>query len=349
MREYYSLGDIAKVLGGRVVGDDTTQIYRVSSIANAKFGDIGFINDAKYQKAIALSHASAYVLREKDSYLTSLPKIIVDDPYAYFAKVSTLLNPSVKPKLGIALSAIVSSTANIPASCSVAPLVVIGEYVVLGENVVIGANCVIEDHVTIADNTWLEPHVTIKHHCEIGKNCHIFSGAVIGSDGFGYAEEAGVWLKIPQVGRVVIHENVDIGANTTIDRGALDDTIIEEGVKLDNLIQIGHNCVIGAHTVIAGCVGIAGSARIGKRCKIGGAAMVLGHLQVADNVTISPGSMITRSLMTADTYTALMPFQTHKAWLNTAAKIRHLDDLSNKIKVLEKELALLKSSMSNAQ
>jgi UDP-3-O-[3-hydroxymyristoyl] glucosamine N-acyltransferase len=215
---------------------------------------------------------------------------------------------------------------------------------VLGENVVIGSGCVIENNVTISDNSRLEPNVTIKHHSVIGRNCHIFPGAVIGSDGFGYAQESGTWLKIPQVGRVVLHDNVDVGANSTIDRGALDDTIIEQGVKIDNLIQIGHNCVIGAHTVIAGCTGIAGSAKIGKYCKIGGAAMILGHLEITDHVTISPGSMITRSLLVADTYTALMPFQSHKKWLNTAAKIRHLELLSDKIKSLEKDIALLKSS-----
>jgi UDP-3-O-[3-hydroxymyristoyl] glucosamine N-acyltransferase len=221
---------------------------------------------------------------------------------------------------------------------------VVGQNVVLGENVVIGSGCVIENNVTISDNSRLEPNVTIKHHSVIGRNCHIFPGAVIGSDGFGYAQESGTWLKIPQVGRVVLHDNVDVGANSTIDRGALDDTIIEEGVKIDNLIQIGHNCVIGAHTVIAGCTGIAGSAKIGKYCKIGGAAMILGHLEITDHVTISPGSMITRSLLVADTYTALMPFQSHKKWLNTAAKIRHLELLSDKIKSLEKDIALLKSS-----
>lgn len=344
MSKQYSLGDIVKILGGRVLGDDSTLIGRVSSVANAKSGDISFINDAKYQKALASCKASAYVLREKDAALTPLPKIIVENPYAYFAKISALLNPPIIPLQGIAPSAVIDATAYIPASCSIAPLAVIGENVVLGENVIIGSGCVIENGVTIAANTRLEAHVTIKHHCEIGQNCHVFSGVVIGSDGFGYAEEGGRWLKIPQVGRVVVCDNVDIGANTTIDRGALDDTIIEEGVKLDNLIQIGHNCVIGAHTVIAGCAGVAGSAKIGKHCKIGGAAMILGHLEIADHVTISPGSMITRSLLTADTYTALMPFQTHKAWLNTAAKIRHLDDLTDKIKQLEKEMALLKST-----
>ncbi|MDO9366538.1 MAG: UDP-3-O-(3-hydroxymyristoyl)glucosamine N-acyltransferase [Methylotenera sp.] len=343
MHKQYSLDDIVKALGGFVMGDGTTLISRVASIANAKAGDISFINDTKYEKALALTSASACILKEKYSNLTALPKIIVDDPYAYFAKVSGLLNPPAAIKLGIATSAVIDISAKIPASCSVGALVVIGENVALGENVVIGCGCIIENDVTIASHTRLEPNVTVKHHCEIGEHCHIFSGAVIGSDGFGYAEEAGHWLKIPQVGRAILHAHVDVGANTTIDRGALDDTIIEEGVKLDNLIQIGHNCVIGAHTVIAGCVGVAGSARIGKHCKIGGAAMVLGHLQIADHVTISPGSMITRSLTTADTYTALMPFQTHKAWLSTAAKIRHLDDFTDKIKQLEKEIALLKS------
>lgn len=344
MSKQYSLSAIAQTLGGYVLGNDTVSISRVASLANAKSGDICFINDAKYQKALVSCEASAFVLKERDADLTSLPRIIVDNPYAYFAKLSAFLNPPAAVKLGIALSAVVDATATVPASCSVAPLVVIGENVVLGEHVVIGAGCVIENNVTIADNTRLEPHVVIKHGCEIGPNCHLFSGAVIGSDGFGYAEESGVWLKIPQVGRVVIHANVDIGANTTIDRGALDDTIIEEGVKLDNLVQIGHNCIIGAHTVIAGATGIAGSAKIGRHCKIGGAAMILGHLTITDHVTISPGSMITRSLAKADTYTALMPFQTHKAWLNTAAKIRHLDSLSVQIKNLEKELALLKST-----
>lgn len=343
MSKQYSLIAIAETLGGSVLGDGSVLISRVASLVNAKSGDICFINDAKYQKALVSCEASAFVLRERDADLTTQPRIIVDNPYAYFARVSAFLNPLASVTLGIAPSAVVHASAIIPSSCSIAPLVFIGENVILGEHVVVGAGCIIENNVTIADNTRLEPHVVIKHHCDIGSNCHLFSGSVIGSDGFGYAEEAGVWLKIPQVGRVVIHANVDVGANTTIDRGALDDTIIEEGVKLDNLIQIGHNCIIGAHTVIAGATGIAGSAKIGKHCKIGGAAMILGHLEIADNVTISPGTMITRSLSKAETYTALMPFQTHKAWLNSAAKIRNLDSMSDKIKNIEKELALLKS------
>ena len=343
MSQQYSLNDIVSALGGHVVGDGDVLISRVSSIANALSGSISFFNDTKYQKALAASRASAFIMKEAHAGLTAQPKIIVDNPYAYFAKLSAFLNPLATAPIGVHETAVIHASAQIPASCSIGPQVVIGENVTLGEHVVITSGCVVENDVKIAAGSRLEPNVVIKHHCEIGENCHIFSGVVIGSDGFGYAEEAGKWLKIPQVGRVVIHANVDIGANTTVDRGAIDDTIIEEGVKLDNLIQIGHNCVIGAHTVIAGCVGVAGSARIGKHCKIGGAAMILGHLEIADYVTISPGSMITRSLTAADTYTALMPFQTHKAWLNTAAKIRHLDDFAAKIKQLENEISLLKT------
>lgn len=343
MSKQYSLNELVNALGGTVVGDASTVIHRVSSITNAKKGDITFINDSKYQKALAKCSASAFVLRDADAHLTALPKIVVDNPYAYFAKLSAFLNPPLPVALGVHPSAVVHESVHVPATCSIGPLVVIGENVVLGENVVIASGCMIENNVIIADGVRFEPHVVVKHHCVIGQHCHLFSGVVIGSDGFGYAEEDGKWLKIPQVGRVVLHANVDVGANTTIDRGALDDTVIEEGVKLDNLVQIGHNCVVGAHTVIAGCVGIAGSAKVGKHCRIGGAAMILGHLEIADHVTISPGSMITRSLSTADTYTALMPFQTHKAWLTTAAKIRHLDDFADKIKHLEKQIALLKS------
>lgn len=344
MSKQYSLKELVTVLGGYIIGDETTIINRVSSLAHAQSGDISFFNNTKYKKALDFSFASAYVLREQDAGLTTSPCIITDNPYVYFAKLSAFLNPLAKVDLGIAKAAVVHDTASIPDSCSITAFAVIGANVVLGENVSIGNGCVIENNVTIADNTRLESNVTIKHNCQIGKNCHIFSGVVVGSDGFGYAEESGTWVKIPQLGRVIVQDNVDIGANTTIDRGTLDDTIICAGVKIDNLVQIGHNCIIGAHTIIAGCTGIAGSAQIGQHCKIGGAAMILGHLQIADYVTVSPGSMITRSLLVADTYTALMPFQTHKLWLTTAAKIRHVDDLFNKIKELEKEIALLKSS-----
>jgi UDP-3-O-[3-hydroxymyristoyl] glucosamine N-acyltransferase len=350
MQTHLSLQQIAKQLGGSILGNAETHIVRVGSLALAQTGAIAFFNDAKYKSQLTNTAASAVIIRAEHADLTDLPKIITDNPYAYFAKVSALLNPAYLPAKGIHSSAAIHASAKVPASCSIAAHVTIDANVTLGEHVVIGAGSVIERNSNIADNTVLEANVTIKHDTQIGKYCHLFSGCVVGNDGFGYAEEANTkqtkrWVKIPQVGRVIIHDFVDIGANTTIDRGAIDDTVIEEGVKLDNLIQIAHNCRIGAHTVIAGCTGIAGSAIIGKHCKIGGAAMILGHLTIADDVTISPGSMIMRSIHKAGTYTALMPSQAHEDWLKTAANIRHLsphlNQLTDKIKTLEQSIAKL--------
>lgn len=338
-----TLKALVETLGGELIGDDL-EVNRVASIANAEVGSITFITDTKYRKSLADTKASAVILAEENSAFSTLPRIVTDNPYAYFAKVSALLNPKDDVTKGIHPRAFVGTDSKISASCSIGPNVVIGQNVSLADGVVVGAGCFIGDNVVVGKNTQLQANVTIYADCVIGANCNIAAGAVIGADGFGYANQDGVWVKIPQVGRVVIADNVDIGANTTIDRGALDDTVIEQGVKLDNLIQIGHNCVIGEHTVIAGCVGIAGSAKVGKRCRIGGAAMILGHLEIADDVTVSPGSMITRSLKKADTYTALMPFQTHDEWLKTAASLRHLTELNEKLKRLENQLAELKQT-----
>ena len=318
-----TLKALVEQLGGELIGENVS-VDCVASVANAKAGNITFINDSKYRQDLACTQASAVILAKEHQALTALPCIVTDNPYAYFANVSALLNPK--------------STAK-----GVHPSAVIGENVSLAEGVSIGAGCYVGNHVSIGNNTELQANVTVYEGCVIGDDCVIAAGTVIGADGFGYANQNAAWVKIPQVGRVVIGNKVEIGANTTIDRGALDDTIIEQGVKLDNLIQIGHNCVIGEHTVVAGCVGIAGSAKIGKRCKIGGAAMILGHLEVADDVTISPGSMITRSLQKADTYTALMPFQAHHEWLKTAASLRHLSELNTRVKALEEQLLRLQS------
>ncbi len=350
MQTHLSLQQIAKQLGGLVSANSEAHITRVGSLALAQVGAIAFFNDAKYKAQLTNTAASAVIIRPEHADLTDLPKIITDNPYAYFAKVSALLSPEYLPAKGIHSSAAIHASVKVPVSCSIAAHVTIDANVILGEHVTIGAGSVLERNTSIADNTVLEANVTIKHGSQIGKSCHLFSGCVIGNDGFGYAEETNTkqtkcWVKIPQVGRVIIQDFVDIGANTTIDRGAIDDTVIEEGVKLDNLVQIAHNCRIGAHTVIAGCTGIAGSAVVGKRCKIGGAAMILGHLTIADDVTISPGSMIMRSIHKAGTYTALMPSQAHEDWLKTAANIRHLSphlsQLTDKIKALEQMVAIL--------
>lgn len=342
MRASYSLREIAAQLGGEVLGDGEVAVSRMASLANAKTGDLSFLADSKYRSLLATTSASAVVVGKDASDATALPRIVTDNPYAYFARVSALLNPVVVAEQGIHPSAVIDSTAIIPTTVSIGANVCIGRNVRIGEHAVIGAGSVIGDRVVVGECTVLHANVTIYHGCILGARCVLSSGVVIGADGFGYAEENGRWVKIPQVGRVEIGDDVEIGANTAIDRGALDDTVIEEGVKLDNLIQIGHNCRIGAHSVVAGCVGIAGSARIGRHCRIGGAAMILGHLEVADGVTISPGSMITRSLLKTDTYTALMPFQSHDKWLKTAAHLRHLGDMADRIAHLETELEALK-------
>lgn len=340
MSSSFSLNQIVEKLGGELANAADTKVHRVGSLGLASEGAISFFSDSKYNVQLQETRASAVILKAEHVNLTKLPVIVTDNPYAYFAKVSQLLNPLQPLEKGIHESAVVATTATIPKSCSIAAQVVIGENVILGEGVSIGAGSVIERDSVMGDHTMLEANVTIKHGSQIGEHCHLYSGAIIGNDGFGYAEEttkdnSQYWVKIPQIGRAILKGNVDIGANTTVDRGTIDDTIIEEGVKIDNLVQIAHNCRIGAHTVIAGCVGIAGSAIIGSHCRIGGAAMILGHLEIVAQVTISPGSMIMRTILKQGTYTALMPFQKHTEWLKTAANIRHLSQLSDKIKMLE--------------
>lgn len=348
MHSNLSLKQIVDNLGGETSGNAEEVVSRVGSLALAQKGAISFFNDTKYSTQLSETKASAVILKPEHRALTTLPAIVTDNPYAYFAKVSQLLNPVHVAEVGIHNSASIDSATVIPESCTIGPQVSIAAGVKLGDHVIIGAGCVVERNVALGEATVLEANVTIKHDCHIGKNCHVFSGAVVGNDGFGYAEESDddggkYWVKIPQVGRVIIHDNVDIGANTTVDRGAIDDTVIANGVRIDNLVQIAHNCHIGAHTVIAGCVGIAGSAIIGEHCRLGGGAMILGHLKIVDNVTVSPGSMIMRSVLKAGIYTALMPSQEHSAWLKTAANIRHLSPLADKIKVLETEINNLKN------
>ncbi|MEO6422027.1 MAG: UDP-3-O-(3-hydroxymyristoyl)glucosamine N-acyltransferase, partial [Candidatus Nitrotoga sp.] len=222
------------------------------------------------------------------------------------------------------------------------PNVVIGSDTKIGAGCVVMAGCSIGEGVTIGNNSRLYPRVVVYRNCVLGNRLIAHSGVVIGSDGFGIAMDEGRWLKIPQIGRVVIGDDVEIGANTTIDCGALDDTVIEDGVKLDNQIQIAHNVRIGAHTAIAACVGIAGSAVIGRHCRIGGGTGILGHTQISDNVEISSFTMIGKSIREPGTYTGIFPFSTHEAWRKNAAQLRHLDELANKVKMLQQEIEILR-------
>jgi UDP-3-O-[3-hydroxymyristoyl] glucosamine N-acyltransferase len=275
---------------------------------------------------------------------TALPRIVCDNPYACYAKTTSLLNPLVKPLPGIHPTAVVGEGARIAPSASIGPYAVLGEAVLIGAGAVVGAGCHIGDRVTIGDETRIYPNVVIYHDCHLGQRGIIHSGAVIGADGFGLANEQGRWLKIQQIGRVLIGDDVEIGANTTIDRGALDDTVIEEGVKLDNQIQIAHNVHIGAHTAMAGCVGVAGSTRIGRHCTVAGSAMIIGHLEIADHVNISVGTLVTKSISEPGTYTSSIPCLPHREWLKNAAQLHHLTELAERVKLLEQKISEGKSS-----
>jgi UDP-3-O-[3-hydroxymyristoyl] glucosamine N-acyltransferase len=301
-----TLGQIASRLGGRVAGDPEIPIRQVGSLEQAGAGQITFFNTKKLQAKLESTRAAAVILAPENENLTRLPRIVADNPYAYFARVSQLFNPVTSQASGVHPTAVVSKTAS------------------LGERVSIGAGCVIGDDVVIGDESCLYPRVVIYPKCSLGRRVVIHAGVVIGADGFGIARTEGGWVKIPQIGRVRIGDDVEIGANTTIDRGALDDTVIEEGVKLDNQVQVGHNVRIGAHSAVAGCVGIAGSADIGRHCTIGGAAMIHGHIRIVDHVHVSAGTLISRSLLKPGTYTGIYPFDEHGAWKRSAASLRRL-------------------------
>ena len=317
-------GDLVKKLGGELIGDSNILINSVASLESAHKNSISFFNNPRYSDLLRTTKAAVVIVNRESLSFRSGVSIVIDNPYFYFAKVSQLLNPSKTLKKEIHKSAIIHPSCKLGQDVYIGPNVVIEENVSLGDDVIIHAGSIIESDSAIGNASVIHPHVVIKTNTIIGKNCILYAGCIIGSDGFGYAKDDNKWIAIPQTGRVILGDNVDIGSNSTIDRGTLDDTIISSGVKIDNLVQIGHNCMIGENTIIAGCVGIAGSAKIGKNCAIGGAAMILGHLSITDNVTISPGSMITRSIKTSGTYTALMPFQDHETWLKTAAKIKRL-------------------------
>ncbi len=331
----FRLDELVARLGGEVAGDAGVVVRRVATLDQAGEGDLSFLANRKYLSRLQGSAAAAVIVApDARELLTDRPRIVTPDPYLYFARVAQLFNPPPVVQPGVHPLAATASA--VPASVQIGPGVSVEEGVELGEGVVIGAGCHIGRGARIGAGTRLAPRVVVHHDCLIGADCVIHSGAVIGSDGFGFAREKdGRWVKIPQVGRVVIGDEVEIGANTTIDRGALDDTVIGRGCKLDNQIQIAHNVRIGEYTAIAGCVGIAGSTQIGARCMIGGQAGVIGHLRIADDVVVSAGTLVTKSINRPGVYTAGLPLQTHADWVRNFAHLRHLDTLVERVRQLE--------------
>jgi UDP-3-O-[3-hydroxymyristoyl] glucosamine N-acyltransferase len=333
------LDQIVARLGGEIVGAGDTAISRIATLENAGPGDLAFLANPKYRQQLATTRAAAVIMAAPVA--EGLPAaILTPQPYLYYARVAQWLNPLPMPEAGIHPSAVVEG--RVAASASIGPNVWVGAGAEIGEGVVIAANCSIGAGVGIGADTRLAANVAIYPGSRLGARCLIHSGAVIGADGFGFAREGdGSWVKIPQVGGVLIGDDVEIGAGTTIDRGALGDTVIADGVKLDNQIQVGHNVQIGAHTAMAGCVGIAGSAVIGARCTVGGAAVILGHLQIADNVNVAAGTLVMKSIPTAGTYSGAIPLLEHGDWLRNFSRLRHLDAMADKIRALEQRLAAL--------
>jgi UDP-3-O-[3-hydroxymyristoyl] glucosamine N-acyltransferase len=335
-QEGLRLDEIVTRLGGMLEGDGSVVVSQIGSLVSAEVGHIAFLSNPKYRQQLHSTRASAVIVSPQFSAETSLPRIVHPNPYVYYARVVALLNPAANRPKGIHSSAVVHS--DIPVTASVGEHVVVGEGVLFGENVTVYPGCVIGDGVSIGDDSLLYPNVVVYRECIIGKRAVIQAGAVIGGDGFGFAKDGECWVKIPQIGRVVIGDDVEIGANTSIDRGALDDTVIGDGVKLDNQIQIAHNVVIGDHAAMAGCVGVAGSTKIGRRCTVGGAGMIIGHLDLADDVHVSAGTMVTKSLRNPGQYTSIYPLETHEEWLHNAAQIKRLAKLAARVSELEKKL-----------
>jgi UDP-3-O-[3-hydroxymyristoyl] glucosamine N-acyltransferase len=337
-KQGYAIGELAERLAARVLGDPSVQVEQVATLASAGPTHISFYHRGGYEAALASTAAGAVILAPEDAERSSKPRLVIANPYLAFARVAQILNPPVRPTVGIDTSARVAVDAQIDPSASIGAFVSIGAGTRIGAGVIVDSGCAIGERVVIGAGSRLYPRVTIYTDCAIGERAILHAGVVIGADGFGFANERGSWVKIPQIGRVQIHDDVEIGANSTIDRGALDDTIIESGVKLDNQVQIGHNCRIGAHTAIAGCVGIAGSTTIGRYCMIGGAAMIAGHLTLGDRVVVAGGTLISKSISEPGTYAGVFPFEQQKNWQRTAVHVRNLERMDTRVKALEASL-----------
>ncbi|CAN7370295.1 UDP-3-O-(3-hydroxymyristoyl)glucosamine N-acyltransferase [Pseudoduganella sp. LjRoot289] len=338
------LGELVERLGGQLVGDAALEVSGIAPLADAGVSHISFLSNSKFRAQAGQSKAAALIVSAQDDETVAATyrgaRIIVKNPYVYFARAAQYFESltAIVPEPGIHAMAAVHATAKVDPTAHIGPFVTVEAGAVIGPGAVIDHGCFIGRDAEVGEGTHFFANVTFHARCVIGRRGIIHSGAVIGTDGFGFANEAGVYIKIPQTGRVVIGNDVDIGANTTVDRGALADTIIEDGVKLDNQIQIGHNCVIGAHTAMAGCVGVAGSAVIGKYCTFGGAAMVLGHLKIVDGVHVSSGSMVSRSILEPGQYTGFYPLAKNADWEKSAAIVRNLPGMRDKIRALEKNI-----------
>ena len=332
------LQSLAERLGLERRGDAMIEISGVASLPSATAGDLCFIQDRKYLDGLAASRCAAVILPpELAAEAGDRPALLAADPYYSFVQAIALIRPAERPPASVDESARVAAGARIGDGVSIGPLAVIADGVEIGDGTTIGAATVVERDVRIGQDCRIHSRVALGRAVRIGDRCEIQAGAVIGADGFGLLMHDDAWVKVPHLGSVEIGDDVEIGANTTVDRGALDDTVIEQGCKLDNQIQVAHNVRIGAHTAIAACVGIAGSATIGRYCKIAGAAVVLGHLSVADRVTVTAMSLVTKDIKQAGVYSSGTPLLENRLWHRNNARYKALDDLARSVARLQKK------------
>lgn len=335
----WTLGALQARLGGVLAGDPARVISGVATLRQAQATHLSFLANPRYQAQLAQTQAGAVLLRPEFRPLCPSDAWLVDQPYLVYAQAAQLLHPTPLPPPSIHPTAVIDPSAQLAADVHIGAHAVIGAQVNLASGVVIGPNCVLEARCQVGTGSRLVAQVHLGHDCILGARVLVHPGVVIGADGFGFAATPeGQWVKIPQLGKVQIGDEVEIGANTTIDRGALDDTVIATGVKIDNQVQIAHNVHIGAHTAIAGCVGIAGSATIGAYCTLAGGAIVLGHLKLADRVQVQALSIVTKSLEQPGVYSSTWPAQEHRRWLHSAAQLRQLEHLTQRLAQLEQRL-----------
>lgn len=335
-----SLAELARRCQAELRGDPHHIIERVATLESAGPADIVFVADAKHRAQLSDTSAGAVIVHVRDTGLFGGNMLLSRNPRLCYARVAGLLYPEAKPAAGIHATAVVDPGAVVDVSATIGAWVVIEAGARIGANVVIDAGGYIGGEVVLGSGTRLHPHVYVGPRCELGVSCVVHAGAVIGSDGFGFAQEGERWEKIPQLGRVLVGDDVEIGANTAIDRGAIGDTRIERGVKLDNLIHIAHNVQIGEDTAIAACVGIAGSTRIGKRCTIGGQAGIVGHIEITDDVHITGAAVVSHTIREPGTYSSGSPLETYQSWLKNAVRMRQLDDMARRLKKLEQKLSM---------
>jgi UDP-3-O-[3-hydroxymyristoyl] glucosamine N-acyltransferase len=334
------LGDIHRLLGGELIGNAALAIARIGPLQGADASTISFLANPRYREQLASSQAACVIVGAalRDLAAARGAALVCDDPYLAFARLTQwwaaqTRRPAVP---GVHATAVIEEGVTLEPGVSVGAMAFIGRGARIAAGAVVGAQCHVGEGAVLGAGSWLKPRVVLGDACRIGARSIVHSGAVIGADGFGFAPTEGRWEKIEQLGAVVIGDDVEIGANTCIDRGALDDTVLEDGVKLDNLVQIGHNVRIGAHSAFAGCVGVAGSARIGRHCTAGGGAIILGHLELCDHVHITAATVITRSIHKPGQYSGLFPFDDNASWEKNAATLRQLHSLRDRLRALEK-------------